>query len=395
MLVAGLLAAAAPIGVDYLAPTCVTHLCDDASGSIDALAAGDLHGFFAQQPPMGSFSLLVRAPLAAIAKASGASELTSYRLGAFACLLAVAALAFFLARMMEARGRSWIAWTIVPALALANPLTQAALAYGHPEELLGAALAVGAVLLSARNRPLAAGFALGCAIATKQWAALAVLPALLAAPRGTRRRLAVAAVGTAAVLTVPMIAGDAGRFFSAQRYAGAGVSFSGTVTASNVWWPFATALTTGGINGAGQHALITQFSLAPWLGALTHPLAIAAALALSAGFARPRDRDPLDALALLALVFLLRCVLDPLTYSYHHAPFLIALVAYESLRRRIPLASLYAIGATYAMTHVIAPLDSAAAVNSFHLAWTLPLCCYLGLVVLRPRARSRPVSGSA
>ena len=49
-----------------------------------------MHEFFANQPPMGSFSLLLRAPLAAAARAVGGKDLVVYRFGAFACVLALA-----------------------------------------------------------------------------------------------------------------------------------------------------------------------------------------------------------------------------------------------------------------------------------------------------------------
>src|SRR5256885_10974278 len=89
----GLIAYSAPLGVDSFAPPCHPYICDDGAPAIDALAGGHVHSFFANQPPMGAFSLLVRAPFAAVAKAVSPTELLSYRLGAFACLLALALLA--------------------------------------------------------------------------------------------------------------------------------------------------------------------------------------------------------------------------------------------------------------------------------------------------------------
>src|SRR5258708_33889262 len=70
----------------------------DAMGPIDALARGDLHGFFAGQPLMGSFSLILRAPFVALAHAVGGGEGLSYTLGSFACGLAFATLAPWLLR---------------------------------------------------------------------------------------------------------------------------------------------------------------------------------------------------------------------------------------------------------------------------------------------------------
>ena len=72
------------------------------------------------------------------------------------------------------------------ALCLVNPLTWEAIRLGHPEELLGGALCVGAVLAALRGRTLPAAVLLGLALATKQWAVIAVLPVLAAAPGAAR-----------------------------------------------------------------------------------------------------------------------------------------------------------------------------------------------------------------
>ena len=76
---------------------------------------------------------------------------------------------------------------------------------------------------------------------------------------------------------------------------------------------------------------------------------------------------------------------DPLTYSYHHAPFLVALTAYEGLRRRVPVLTGFAFAAILTMTHVIAPLKDAALVNAFYLCWAVPLAVVLAVCVLAPR----------
>ena len=116
-------------------------------------------------------------------------------------------------------------------------------------------------------------------------------------------------------------------------------------------------------------------------------------IALAVGLAlvyirRRREADPEDALGLLALIFLLRCLLDPLAYSYHHLPFLIALVAWEALRRRVPVLSVLTAGALALTTSVVAPMHDAGLVNAFYLTWSVPLAVVLGLLVLAPeRAR--------
>jgi hypothetical protein len=377
-----LVAASAPLGLDYLAPPCAPAICDDPGAAIDALAHGDLHGFFAAQPPMGSFSLALRAPAALI---GGDSDLLVYRLGVFVCLLGAGLLAVWLALTLIRRGRPWTLWALVSAAVLINPLTYQAVRYGHPEEVLAAALCAGAVLAAGRRRWLLAGALLGCAIATKQWAALALLPVLLAAPAGSRVRLGLTCAALVAVLTVPMLAGDPSRFRAAQEKISTTADYTYTVTASNVWWRVATESTGRGTDENGHARLLTQYSLSPSLGRAAHLGVIGVALLLSFLYWRGRaGRSPDDALLLLALLLLLRGMLDPLTVSYHHVPFLVALLVYEGLRRPFPVMSAYAIAGALLLTQTIAPSGDPALVNDFYLAWTIPLAGAMALSLFAP-----------
>src|SRR5206468_12332940 len=119
------------------------------------------------------------------------------------CVLGLLALCAWLLREMRRAGRSEAERAMVGVALLLSPLAVRALHWGHPEELLGAALCVGAVIAAARGRWILAGIMLGCAIATKQWAALAVLPALIATPAPVRVRLVSATAVVALAFTVP------------------------------------------------------------------------------------------------------------------------------------------------------------------------------------------------
>jgi glycosyl transferase family 87 len=390
--VCALIAYGSPMGIDYGAPPCAPYICDDAQPAIVALADGKLHDFFANQPPMGSFSLVVRAPFAAASEALGGHDLAVYRAGVFACLLGLGLLAvwtmFAMARLRRPRGAS----LLVAAAVVVNPLTFQALKFGHPEELLGAALCTCGVLAAARGRSLLSAALLGCAIATKQWALLAVPVALVAAPRG-RVRLSAATAGVAGLFTVPMILADPSRFWLAQKSVGIATTFQNTVTASNIWFPFARGVTAPTHTPHGTE-VTTQYSLSHALGHLTHPLVALLALAAVGAFAyRRRGAAGDEALQLLALVFLIRCVFDPLTYSYHHAPFLVALIVYEGLRRRVPAMAGYAIAALLLMTYVVARSHDPALINAFYLGWSLPLLAGLAVATLAP-ARVRRLSAA-
>src|SRR3954453_7789960 len=169
-LLAALMALATGIGTDY--PM-------DAGPAISALARGDVHAFVSTPVQMGPLSVLLRAPVAALV---GPDSIWAYRLGALVCLLALVALAALIAPRVSA-GTGLVA----ALLLILRPGTVDALHLGHPEEPLGAALCVTALLL-ARDHPIGSGIVLGAALATKQWALIAIAPVLIAAAPAQRAR---------------------------------------------------------------------------------------------------------------------------------------------------------------------------------------------------------------
>jgi hypothetical protein len=387
-LLALVVAARTPLGVDYSGPP--GTLCDCAAAPIRALAHGRVHDFLTTQPVMGSGSLLVRAPFAALGLRAGhASDLDLYRLGVFPCLLAAGLLGVYLFGRMRELRRPATSAAVVPLLVAFNPLTVKALRFGHPEEVLAAALCIAALLAAGRRRPLLAGLLLGAAVATKQWALLAFLPVIASAEaQGERRRTAVAAIGAAALLTLPMALGAPHRFFHANH--GAGV-VAGTAMPTNIWFGFGTDVPVV-IADNGQAS--PPRSLPSSLAAISHPLILIAGLLLAALWWRYRRRGaaPEDALLLLALIMLVRCLLDPMTNSYYHLPFLMALAAWEGLRRRgapvLTLASTFLITATIWLAGGGVTLVD---LNHFYLAWALPFAGLLGVLVFVPGVKSEEV----
>jgi hypothetical protein len=355
-LAALLLAATSRLGTDY--PF-------DAGPAISALARGDLHLFAADQAQMGPLSLLLRAPVAALA---GPGSIWAYRLGALACLLGLVALGVAIARRTPA------GYALVAALLLVvNPVTIDALRLGHPEELLGAALCTGALVL-ARERPLAAGVALGAALATKQWALIAIAPALLVAPREARRRLALAAAGVAAAVSGPLALAEPHAFVEALRHPAFGVAEMRT---GNVWgW---AAITNHISLGGG--ASVSAYTVPEWLQHGAHLLV--AFLTLGLGVAALRARRAIDPLALLALLMLVRCALDPWDHAYYHAPFLAALIAWEVLQaRRAPWLAAACAGLLGLVFRLPLPAS-----DVLYALWALPL----GLWLSRRALCSAPV----
>ncbi len=357
-------------GIDYFG---------DASDAIDALVRGDVTGFFAGQPLMGSFSLLLRAPF--VAPVFHSSIETVYFAGALPCLLATVVLGLALGRVAAERGQSAAVQGLIAGLAVINPITFRALHWGHPEELLCAALCVGAVLAALRERQLLAGALLGLAVATKQWALIAILPVLLAAPRRQLALLVMAGAVSAAFYLPGLIANGDSFGATAEMAAGQSAGAAST-TPWNVWWPLASVT---------DSALGERYMAPAWVGVLSHPLIVLLPIPLAALLWRRRDRRPDDALLLLALLFLLRCLLDNWNNDYYHAPFFLSLLAWETVRRpgipRLSIAVAVLIGISFwpDQTRIFADsVADAPLLFALYVAWAVPLAALLAVALYRP-----------
>ena len=85
-----------------------------------------------------------------------------------------------------------------------------------------------------------------------------------------------------------------------------------------------------------------------------------------------------DALLLLALVLLLRCVLDTWDTVYYPLPFVLALLTWETLAFRRPaIISLSSTVLVWVSCEWLPSFASADAQAAFFLAWTLPLAIWL------------------
>ena len=366
---------------------------NEVSAAFRSLIAGDVNGFLAQAPAYGG-SLVLRAPFAGAVAALGGGELAVYRAVSIPCLLAVALLGLVLVRRMGQRGRCSGARALVLGLCVANPVTLRALEIGHPEELLCAALAIGAVLAAIDRRTVLAAVLLGLAIATKSWAVLAIGPVLLALP--ARRLFALVIAGTVSVAVVAPI-------FLAGTPAALVHSASATGQIFAPWQLFwflgdAGHVVIGG-NGLPKPA---GYRVAPeWLSPLTHPLIAFLVVPLSLGWARvhraaaaARAGDE-HVLLLLALLLLLRCVLDPWNVVYYELPFLLALLAWEALCRpeRLPVGALAASTVVWVTFERTPGWLSPDMQTVLFLAWSLALVAWMArtaFMTTAPRGERRP-----
>ncbi len=364
----------------------------EARPAFDALAHGHVGEFLRLAPAYGG-SLVERAPFALLPGLWGGGSLAVYRMVALPCLLAAAALGVWLVARMRGEGRPTLAKAVVLGLCVANPLTLQALEIGHPEELLGACMCVAAVLLASRGKALAAGVMLGLAIANKEWAILAVGPVVMAQP--ARRAVCLALAGTvAAAILAPLTLVSSGGFLVGTRALAAPPAQ--IFQPWQIWWFL-------GHHGALVHGLYGSpkvgYRIAPgWVGLVSHPaiLLVGAALtgalwvvAKRGGARREALLSERTALLALALLLLLRCVLDTWDTDYYPLPFVFALIAWEAGAPDLGRLPLLALGATvmvwlnfqWAPSHI-----SADAQAALFLAWSLPLAGMLAVALFRPGA---------
>jgi hypothetical protein len=336
----------------------------DTWPAVHALAQGHISDYLSTKAMMGPFATLVQAPFVAL---SGASGLGAYRWAALPCLFAAGALGVYLAAIAGRRGASSLTQLLIAALCLVNPLTFEALKLGHPEELLTAALAIGAVATASEGHRWRTAILLGLAVASKQWAVIAILPALMALP-SRRARAALVAAAIVVVLTLPSLIAAPGSFSNVQSNA---ASTERIATPWSVWYP-ATSVKTEVHHVDGIRLVAHVHEPPPLVGALSHPLIVLLALGLPLALGLRRGHlglSGLDAMALLALLALLRCALDPVDNLYYHAPLLLALLGWDALASRgLPVRGLAGTALAFLFFHWSHNLSDVAAFNLAYLA---------------------------
>lgn len=335
-------------------PTGLGDYPNDAAPALKDLLDGDPSAFAHAHPAMGDLSLLLRAPFAELARLGHASELSVYRWGTLPCVLSIAVLALWLAWIARAHGTGWLGqWTIV-LVALLNPLLTSAIDLGHPEELLTASLCVGALVAALQRRDLLSVLLLGLALACKQWSVVAILPVLFALQRGRVRAL-LGALATAAVVTIPVIAGAPMDYLRNQLFLAHGLERTSSIW--SWWWPLAPNASKQ-VLVEGNSVAVSAHQLPTAVAHSVHGVLVAVDLLVAAVVARVR-RLPLrrdDAFALMALVLLLRCTLDTETMPYYHAALLLDLLAWDALCGEVlPLRALVAAAVSYVLFDRLPP----------------------------------------
>ena len=374
------LAGIAVLSVLGLTGFAFTDYDNEAAPAFLALLNGDVGRFLELCPAYGG-SLVLRAPFALVPTLWGGEELAAFRAGALPGLIACAVLATVVVGRMRAAARPRVDRAVVLVLLTASPVAMQALDYGHPEELLGAALCVAAVL-SAPGRPLLAGLLLGLAVANKPWALIAAPVVLATLPAGRRIRPVALAVAVTLVVLAPLLAGSRGQFVEATTAA----RDTGTIVQPwQAWYLLGEeGNVVRSINGG-----VRELRYAPgWLTQANRPLILLAAALLTFVWWRRREHaGPADPLLLLALVFHVRCLIDPWNFSYYALPALMALAAWEGLDRprRAPMLSLLYVVGIWQSFEVARERLAPDLLSVLYVGWAVPLALLLGaMLFIRP-----------
>lgn len=335
----------------------------DAAPAVNALAAGHVGGYLTTGAMMGPFATAIQAPFVAL---SGASGVVAYQWATFPCLFAAGVLGLYLARIAARRGAGPAAQALLALLCLLNPLTFEALENGHPEEILTAVLVVAAVATAAENHPRRTALLLGLALASKQWAVIAILPTLMVLP-ARRVRVALGAAAVAALLILPGLLASPSSFFDVQTQA---AGTGRVVTPWSGWYPLASEQTE--VYSVGAERLVAHVEDAPALAdPLSHPLIVLLALALPlvVGLRRGLPLSPSEGFALLAFLVLLRCVLDPVDNLYYHEPLLLSLIGWDAFSSRgLPLRGLIGVAIALLFWQAWHSLSDPTTFNTAYLA---------------------------
>jgi hypothetical protein len=359
---------------------------DNAGPGIAALLHGNLSGYLQHQPIVGLTSVLLRLPVVAIASRLGAGDLSLYKVGALVCLLP---LALITAWMLAAPGLS-PAQRAVRLLAILvvvqSPILRRAVTSGHPENVLAQLLGVVAVILAMRAHTRWAAVVLGLAVATKESAAIAVLPVLEALPGRRRTAAAIAGAVVLALVCAGWIA-EPSAFLRALH----GEGHTRFLMPLSLLWPLASPVRLAGGHPSLAHVI-------PWgltrTGATLLTLAVAAIPASWWYLRSRRHAATCDPLAMLALLGALRCLCDSTHELYYYAALLLPLVAWEALEDRLPLGTaLCSLGVAWAFSSL-----GRVPGPEIYLLWTtaeLLVIAYLARHALRAHPAVLPARGHA
>jgi hypothetical protein len=301
---------------------------DNAAPGIEALLHGNVAGYLSHQPIIGLTTILLRLPFAALASGAGGG-IRIYQLGALACVLPLAFAAGWLVSAREITPGQRVLRLVAAVLVIESPILFQTLVLGHPEDVVAAVLACGAVVAASRGHLRWAAVLLGLAIGAKEWAVIAVPSVMIAAP-GRRREVTLIVVGLVALLCGLVWVADPPALVRALHSEGA----TRLISPLNVLWPLGSPMHLQ--DGRPLLPRLLPLGLGRTAGTLL--AGAVAAPGLIAWWVHARRRGAsCDPLALLALFGVLRCVCDSGLQEYYWVAALIPIAAWEAVHNRLPL----------------------------------------------------------
>jgi hypothetical protein len=220
----------------------------------------------------------------------------------------------------------------------------------------------------------------GLAIATKSWALVTLAPVIFTLP-ARRWRAVLTATSVASIFLAPFLIAQ-----HTDGTAGAGVTINGTgiiFQPQQIWWFLGSDHT---IVHNSHGVVMAGYRAAPgFVSRVAHPLIILISVPLTLFWSLTRRGRPGEPFALLALLLLLRCLLDPWNNYYYAVPFIFALATWEiSLRRDPPLLALAAVALQWACFRKL-PLDFSPDIQAAaYLVWVLPTATMIATWLYAP-----------
>ena len=218
--------------------------------------------------------------------------------------------------LLRSAGRGKCGWEIASLflLALLPPVMECLTNYFHPQDLVAMAFVLLALAGVLRGRWLVVGIFVGLAILTNQFALLVAVPLLALVPSSQRVRYALGAIGSFAIIALPMIFVTSGRVTHAV-FIGSGFS---RARGGTVLWE---------LHLTGAPGFVVERVV---------PIVLATSLAW---WAKRRLGDaalePVPLISLLATALALRLVFEVSLWAYYFMAASVLLVLLEVIRGRI------------------------------------------------------------
>jgi hypothetical protein len=218
--------------------------------------------------------------------------------------------------MLRTSGRGRCRWEplVLVLMACVPPVLAALLDYFHPQDIVAVGLVLGGLACARRGCWIWAGILVGLAFTSQQFALLAIAPLFVLAPKGRQTRFAGAALVTAAVVLLPVVALTSGRALSASL------------------------LGTGNSSGYGGTLLWEIHPHGLILVILSRIVPIGVSMLLSRWALRRLGSavmDPVPLLSLIATSFSLRLVFEQNLYGYYFMALAVSLVLLDVVGGRI------------------------------------------------------------